>query len=460
MEQRLHTEALRAQSFYRQKVWYLSLTFFLLSACQAIWRPLKTSIFSKTVGAAFTPDAKISVLFILFPLIIFYSKLVDWLRRHQLLYVFTLFHGLGGLIFTGLLMHPVYGISNTQISGDRWVGWLFYFFMESFSAFLATSFWSFADSVNDPNDAKNCYGFFVIGSKIGGMFSSAILYFVLMWSPWTDNVVLPYSLLIGSLMLCAATATIYMLINRVPGYHLHGYEVAYQIEKHRDSVKTSFWQSIKGAFEGLFIMFKNSYVFGIFLLVLFYEIMIVIFDYRVLVTADATYTTAGELTAYYALYYFCMHGIGLLVSAFGTVPLQRYVSPRILLFLFPLFSLGLLGLSYVFPTSEMFFIILVLLRSLNYAFNHPTREILYIPTTKGIKFKAKAWTDAFGSRVAKGCGSAFNMLIKTATPATALLASTVFSSSLLCIWLVVVFFIGRTMQQAISKGIVIGEEQA
>ena len=77
--------------------------------------------------------------------------------------------------------------------------------------------------------------------------------------------------------------------------------------------------------------------------------------------------------------------------------------------------------------------------------------------TKNIKFKAKAWTDAFGSRLAKGTGAFFTILMKRATPLYALFISTALSSSLLIAWIVVVFFIGKTMQEAIARGKVIGE---
>src|SRR5277367_4194559 len=116
---------------FKLKVFFLSFTFLLMSACLVIWRPLKVSVFAKMVGPTFVPDAKIYSLFLLIPLILFYSKLVDWLRRHQLLYCFTIAHGLGGLIFYFFLSHPVYGIANTEISSSRILGWAFYFFMES-----------------------------------------------------------------------------------------------------------------------------------------------------------------------------------------------------------------------------------------------------------------------------------------------------------------------------------------
>ncbi len=265
---------------FRLKVFCLSTTFFFMMACQAIWRTLKTSIFSKMVGASYTPDAKLFTLLLLFPLIIIYSYLVDRLRRHQLLYCFTLFHAVGGLIFAGIMAHPIYGIANTSQSPSRLIGWLFYLFMESFSAFLSATFWAFANSVNKPNDARNFYGFFVSGSKLGGILAASTLYFSVSYTTLADSTLLPAYLLIGSLMLFCAAASIYVLMKYVPGYIMHGYEAVYKAEKKREPKQIGIWNTLKKSMEGLFIILKNPYVMGIFFLVLFYRIDRVIFLLR------------------------------------------------------------------------------------------------------------------------------------------------------------------------------------
>jgi ATP:ADP antiporter, AAA family len=443
---------------FRSKVFFQALTFLLMSACLVIWRPLKVSIFAKIVGSEFVPSAKLYSLFFLVPLILAYSKLVDILRRHQLLYCFTIFHGIGGLIFYFLLSHPVYGIANTDIDSGRLVGWFFYFFMESFNAFLSTVFWSFADSINNPKDAKNFYGFFVSGSKIGSIISAGLFYFVLTTQNLHDSILLPNSLLIGSLLLFAAAGTIYFLMKKVPGYYMHGYEAVYQLEKKRGEENKSLFKTLKSSIEGLILILKNPYVLGIFSLVLFYEVIIVIFDYRVLRAADTVNKSAGSLTAYYALYYLIMNLVGLVISFFGTTPILRLLGARVSLLIFPIVSMGILLTALFFPYAGVFFATLVGLRALNYALNHPTREVLYIPTTKDIKFKAKAWTDAFGSRISKGCGSVFNISLKQATPAFALMYSLFFSLGLVSAWLVVVFFLGKTLQNAINNKTVIGQQ--
>ncbi len=418
------------------------------------------AVFSKMVGAYLLPDAKLYSLLFVIPLILLYSKLVDWLRRHQLLYCFTLFHAFGGIIFTYFLAHPVYGIANTEINSNRWVGWCFYFFMESFDAFLSTTFWSFADSVNNPKDAKNFYGFFVSGSKIGGIISAAALYLAISWtSTQSQTLLLPGALLAGSCMLMAAAFSIHKLITNVSDDCMHGYEAAYRLEKDKSQTKQSIWKAAKSSIDGLLIMLKNPYVLGIFALVVFYEIMIVIFDWWVALHADSIMPSVGAMTGYYAFYYFLMNLIGLFISFFGTTPLMRVFGIRFSLLLFPIMCLGLLGITYLFPTASIFFIVLVVLRSLNYALNHPTREVLYIPTTKAIKFKAKTWTDAFGSRIAKSFGSIFNVSLKGASPAFALLSSLSLSFGLTFLWIIIVYFLGKTLQDAIDHKRVIGQTE-
>lgn len=444
---------------FRLKVFYLSLTFLLMLSCQVIWRPLKMAIFTKMVGANLIPDAKLLSLCVVIPLILLYSKLVDWLRRHHLLYCFTLFHAVGGIIFSLFLAHPVYGIANTEVNPDRWLGWIFYFFMEGFDAFLSTTFWSFADSVNNHKDAKNYYGFFVTGSKIGGILTAATLYLVLTFSSTAMQLsFIPKALFAGSLLLAGAAYSIYLLIKNVPDDVMHGYEAAYQLETHKTKTTQSFWHSFKGAFDGLIIMIKKPYVLGIFSLVMFYEVMVVIFDWWVALQADAASPTVGDMTAYYALYYLFVNLIGLVISFFGTTPILRLIGIRMSLFIFPVLCLLMVLTTYIFPSTSVFFMVLVLMRSFNYALNHPTREVLYIPTTKDIKFKAKTWTDAFGSRIAKSCGSLFNRSVKTISPAFALTYSLSLSLGLTFLWLIVVYFLGKTLQSALDNKQVIGQQ--
>jgi ATP/ADP translocase len=56
----------------------------------------------------------------------------------------------------------------------------------------------------------------------------------------------------------------------------------------------------------------------------------------------------------------------------------------------------------------VFFGAMVLIKGLNYALNNPSKEVLYIPTSKDVKYKTKGWIDAFGARLLKTCGAGVN----------------------------------------------------
>lgn len=61
------------------------------------------------------------------------------------------------------------------------------------------------------------------------------------------------------------------------------------------------------------------------------------------------------------------------------------------------------------PTNlPVLFLSMSLLKALTYSINDPAKEILYIPTSNAIKFKAKFWIDVVGARVAKAIGSSIN----------------------------------------------------
>ncbi len=441
------------------KIYFLAQTFLLMSVCLVIWRPLKMAIFSKIVGVSYIPNAKLYSLCFIIPMILFYSLLVDVLRRHQLVYWFTLFHGIGGIIFYFLLSHPVYGVANTVISTTRWTGWAFYFFMESFDAFFATTFWAFADSICNPKDARNYYGFIVAGSKIGGILGAGGLYFVLSkTSAVTQISMIPNALVFGSLSLFLAALSIYVLRKNVSGSYMHGYEAVYQLEKAKIKEGRSWGEVLRGPIDGLILIIKNPYVMGIFSLCVFYEVMVVIFDFMLALNADATFSTVGGMTSYYALYYLIYNLIGLGVTLFGTTPILRVLGLRWSLFVFPVLCMFFLIITLASQTAGIIFWVLVGLRAFNYALNHPTREVLYIPTTKEIKFKAKAWTDAFGTRIAKSAGSLFNIFMQNAKASTVLFASLGLSLSLTSLWIVIVYFLGRTLQRAIDGKKVIGEK--
>lgn len=443
------------------KLFLLSTLYFLIIASYSILRDLKSSVFMATVGKEDIPYARIVGLLIFIPAILFYSKLVDRVRRYHLLMAYSLFYAVCSFVFAFFIGHPEIGIANTDQSPYRLFGWVFYFFVEGFSPFVLSVFWSFAGSITSPEDGKKDYGIMVAGSKLGGIASTGIAWILL------ESASLP---LIGSLsgiakhqvlmavvgvLLLLIPLVIMVLMRKVSGYQLHGYEAAYQAEKQRSKQG----KSETGMFAGLKMLLKYPYVMGIFCMVFFYEMLNVVLSYlRLAVAQSAGNSNVTEVSTFLFKWDFIMHVTGLAVAIFGTGAILKRFGMRIGLMLIP--ASMALGAFAFFVSSNPTWIMLAytFTKMMHYAFSVPARELLYIPTMKEVKFKSKSWIDAFGGKFAKSAGASVTIGALRMGGALFLPVMAGFFFIVIGIWSIMAFFLGIRYENAIKNNEVIGLE--
>lgn len=445
------------------KVMLLSLAFSLIIVAYTLTNELKDSIFMGIVGRTYVPIAKMLSMLVLIPPIFLYAKMVDNMRRYQLLCTFALIFGVLELVFAFFVGHPEIGLSNTNQSKYRLMGWLFYFFAEGFTPFLVSVFWAFVNSVNSPESARKNYGPMVFGSKVGGVLSAWLGWQIFGGLFWPGDTMANYILsnrvvlLISAACLLSAVAVVMMLIKKVPGYQLHGYEAAYKAEKERGKAGTA----ATGIWAGITVFFEYPYVLGIFGMVFFYEVANTVLGYMRLEVAQSNAHSPSDVVAYLYKIPFAYHWVGLLIALFGTGTLMRLLGERLCLLLIPITS-GVLLFYLVFgdAASSIMIAAYVVLKGVNYAFGVPVRESLFIPTVKEIKFKSKAWIDTFGGKFAKSMGSGYNILVENCvrllgqgafTPITAGFFSVLFSA-----WFATAFFLGKRFDRAVKANEVIG----
>lgn len=256
----------------RLKLFFLALLYFLVVGSYTITRDLKSSIFLATVGKEYAPWVKVLSMLMLVPAIFFYSKLVDKIRRYQLLIFYSVFFGIANLIFAYYIGHPTVGILNTDAHPGRLFGWFFYFFVEGYTPFVVSVFWSLANSVNSPDEAKRNYGYMVAGSKLGGIITALFSWYICSLSakaiyPFLTHVVAHQIILVvATLFLAFVPIVAILFIRMVPGHLLHGYEAAYLVEKHKAEESVPPKVSM---FAGLEMFLRYPYVLGIFGMVFF-----------------------------------------------------------------------------------------------------------------------------------------------------------------------------------------------
>jgi len=452
-------ERLREPKHYeRLKLFFLSITFFMVIAAYSIIRDLKNSIFSSVVGADYIPYVKICVWIFLIPAILFYSKIVDKVRRYNLLITYSLVYAVLCLFFAFFLLDPVRGLENTNQSPYRLFGWIFFIFAEGFSPFVLGVFWAFSNSINSPESAKNNYGIMVSGSKLGGMFSTGLawLFFGMHTTPFfgklTDAGKHSVILIFASICLFIIPVLIYALMKVVPGKYLHGYESAYKAEKERGKRD----KAATGMFAGLWMILKYPYVLGIFSMIFFYEILNTIMSLLRVKVAQSATSSVGEMSQYLLGWVFVMHFVGFLVSLIGTSALMRKLGTKTCVMLIPI-SMGAMVLAFIMGSSP--FVLMAtytLMKMINYAFSSPVMESLYIPTLKDIKFKSKSWIDAFGSKFAKSSGSTINILMGYLGPALLMPVYSLFFAVIIGVWFVAALLLGRRFDKAIENKEVVG----
>ena len=109
----------------------------------------------------------------------------------------------------------------------------------------------------------------------------------------------------------------------------------------------------------------------------------------------------------------------------------------------------LVGLFYVIPSLSVALGCMVIIKALSYGFNNPVREIVYIPTSDAIKFKAKAWVDMFGNRFSKGGGAGVNAALQNIPNGFATYGILI-SMSLVGFWVVVALIMGSVFTRLVK----------
>jgi ATP:ADP antiporter, AAA family len=445
-----------------KKIVWLALAFFCVIGGYTILKEMKDSLFVTLSGVDSMFMAKIISLCALIPATLLYAKLVDSVSRYKLLWIYTTVYAVGGLIIALLLNTSSVGLLSNEITMSRKVfGWFIYLFYEGANPFVVSLFWSFSNSITSPGSAKRGYAVMTSGAKLGGMTTAGIAWVLFNFSgahAWVSDVWVYQFLLAGaSLLLWCAPYIIYKLRKGSSEQSLHGYEAAYQV----DHKKEEKGERKTGILSGLWMMKKHSYIFGIFGMIFFYELINVVLGVQRLVIMEGAAKSLSGFSGSLFGQRFLMHSLGFAISFFGTRPLINKLGERVCLLLIPIIMSTLLLIFMLFYNEQAVLIVFMLIGTLNYAFASPLRESLYIPTVRDIRFKSKAWIDSFGTKFSKGCGALIIGVVQyfavTGSPLFMSLYSAIFAS-ISGLWILLAYFLGKKYDDLVKNNKVVGSE--
>ena len=415
-----------------KKFGILSMIITLILGNYWMLRSLKNAVFNDLVGLEYQPFAKMASLFVVAGIVLVYSKLVDTLTKKRLFDVVCLFFASMFFLTSVSVSYPEYFLTNSSIIPihGNIMGWICYFTFES-SSLMIVLFWSFVTSVTKPEAAKKGYGMVITCTQIGTILGSTIVAkFSTIWG-------VPVIIALGGFTTLLVPMLVRVYIANIP------LEVV-DIKSPKDKKpKTGF-------LEGLRIIATRPYVIGILIVSTLYEIIGTILEFQMNMIAKDIYTSRDLYASFTGTYGISINILALLFALLGTSFFMRRFGLRFCLLAYPclvgfvlmfLFTFKAIGCDNV-ELMWALFGSMVMIKGFSYALNNPTKEVMYIPTTQDIRFKAKSWIESFGGRTSKGTGA-----IVTASFAQNLSAlltyGTIISLGIVGVWMIAANLLGK-----------------
>ena len=370
------------------RVLMLGSTLFFIIGGYWVVRSLKLVIFSELVGLDYLPTAKLFSLVVMLMVIFAYNYLVELVPHHYLFYILGTFYGSCFFTIAGLLAHPTIGLDNTDIGTHRLLGWIAFFCIETYSSITIALFWSFVTTVYSFDGARKSYGYIVAGSQLGSIFGPVIVRNVRLFGG------IPNVFAIGA---CCPVLSMVMIY-----YYMRKFGSS-DAENREATTGTSKKKS--GVLEGLRLLLKYPYVAGIFIVSNLCEIAFVIMDYELLRLGKDSYPNKNDFTEFMGDFGIAVNALSFFISVVGTTTIFKRFQLRSVLAFIPVLMFLDVMMIYYFQSLWVVYAGVVFFKSLLYAVNNPAKELLYSVTSPDVKFKAKSWIDAFGSRSMKAVGS-------------------------------------------------------
>lgn len=426
----------------------------------AYWtlRPLKDAIFIQLVGKNFIPYAKTVSVALMLPFVAFYTKLVGKYAKEKLLVFLPIFYGICIFLFSG----AIYAFQDHWLSNKMAgiaLGYVWYFFVESFGSVVIALFWAFAADITDPKTAKR--GFPLIYTL--GQFGGVIIPYSVGGLParLSLSTDLLSMLILGGFVLLIIPLTHYFF-KKTPQDLLVSFANTASKEEKEKTNKVKGKEKEPGFTEGLKLLLSHKYLIGIFAANFIFELIVTVFDFNFKLAASDVYSGVA-LSKYLSLYGSSVNIVSLVCLLLGVSNVTRFLGVGTALASMPII-LGIALVGFLTMNSLTFlFILMVGSKAINYALNGPSLKQLYIPTTAEVHFKAQAWIETFGSRTSKGAGSLMNALLEPLQRAFGqvigkshyLLLSGVVGFPFVLLWFFVAVYLGKTYKKAVTANTVV-----
>ena len=382
----------------------LTLNVFLLLAAYYIIKPLREALILSSEGAEVKSYAAAGQAILLLGLVPAYGLLADRLPRRGLLNAVTAFFVLCLVAF--------YGLTKANVP----VGVIFFLWVGIFSLMIVAQFWSFANDLYTKEQGERLFVIVAFGMSLGAVMGSILA------SRIIPLVGVSEALLVAAGILVVAAVVSNLVDARERARHethlpphLTTAEIPaatgeYQIQALEESQQLTV--SLPGtgptSRPGTFrLVFRSRYLLLIALLMLLVNWVNTTGEYilgrTVAEAAEAAVSsgTAGGLAVpeyiarFYSEFFLVVNVIGLLVQLFVVSRILKYFGVKAAILVLPLIALTGYTLLAFAPVLALVRAVKIAENATDYSIQNTVRNVLFLPTSRDEKYKAKQVIDSF-----------------------------------------------------------------
>jgi ATP:ADP antiporter, AAA family len=352
---------------------------FLAMTGYNILKPVTRGLFISNLGADNLPWVQFSAGIVIGLIMQAYTRSIAVVPRR-----WTIPVTLAGMV--GLLV--LFYVFFSGFGDARAVAVAFYLYGLILGILLISQFWTLANDVYDPRQAKRLFGFVGAGASLGGATGAALTAFLV------ERVGVNLMLLVSAAILVGCIFIVVLVLRRE------------EKAGTTDASKTGEESGVSGG-EALRLLRSSRHLQIIALVIAFAAIGAAIIEQQLnMATAEAKGAqNTGAVTAFLAQITVYLSIIGFVIQVTLTSRIHRYLGIGFALLILPV-SLGTTGLLMLLNGALWTAgLARVLDTSLRYTVDKTTREILFLPLPAELKYRAKPFIDVTVDRFAKGLGA-------------------------------------------------------
>jgi AAA family ATP:ADP antiporter len=355
----------------------LVLNAFIMLGLYYILKPVREGLILSGFGAVVKSYSSAAMALLLVFIVPAYGAFAARVNRVWLISGMTLFFISNLVVFALLLQSGV----NIGIAYYIWVG--------IFNLMIVSQFWAFANDIYSEDQGKRLFPVVGIGASAGAVAGAAL----------TGSV---FEQMSNSQLLLLASA-------------LLGVFIALTVWVNKKETAGSTKEAAKaeqplGKEGGFHLVMKNRYLLLVAFHILILNLVNTVGEFvlgslfvqeaiQQVGDGDAFRAARGEyIRTMYGNFFGWVNLAGLLVQSFVVSRLIKHLGVRRSLFIGPLVSLGTYGVSAISPILSIVRVMKIAENSNDYSTNNTVRAALFLPTSRDVKYKAKAAADTFFAR--------------------------------------------------------------